>query len=31
MEALSAEDNRDFATLSLEEQEAYWQAVKRSE
>lgn len=31
MEALSAKDNRDFATLSLEEQEAYWQAVKRSE
>ncbi|MFT4055618.1 MAG: nucleoside triphosphate pyrophosphohydrolase [Novosphingobium sp.] len=31
METLSAQENRDFATLYLEEQEAYWQAVKRGE
>ncbi|MFC0203088.1 nucleoside triphosphate pyrophosphohydrolase [Novosphingobium soli] len=31
METLSAGDGRDFAALSLEEQEAYWQAVKRAE
>lgn len=31
METLSRQDGRDFAGLSLDEQEAYWQAVKRSE
>jgi ATP diphosphatase len=31
METLSAQENRDFAALSLEEQEGYWQAVKRAE
>jgi ATP diphosphatase len=31
MEALAQQDGADFAGLSLDEQEAYWQAVKRSE
>lgn len=31
MEAFAARDGLDFAALSLDEQEAYWQAVKRSE
>lgn len=31
MEALSAAEGRDFASLSLEEQEGHWQAVKRGE
>lgn len=31
METLAAGDGVDFAGLSLEEQEAYWQAVKRAE
>lgn len=31
MEALTAQQGRDFSTLSLEQQEELWQAVKRSE
>lgn len=31
MEALAERDGADFAELSLEEQESYWQAVKRAE
>lgn len=31
MEAASAADGVDFAALSLDEQEAYWQAVKKAE
>lgn len=31
MESLAASDGKQFATLPLDEQEAYWQAVKRSE
>lgn len=31
MEALAQQDGADFAGLSLDEQQAYWQAVKRSE
>lgn len=31
METFSSDDGRDFAALSLDEQEAYWQAVKASE
>jgi len=31
MEAMAAADGRDFAALSLDEQDAYWHAVKRSE
>ncbi|WP_395394930.1 nucleoside triphosphate pyrophosphohydrolase [Novosphingobium sp. BL-8A] len=31
MEAFASGDGRDFAALSLDEQEAYWQAVKASE
>ena len=31
MEALAAQQGRDFAALSLEQQEELWQAVKRSE
>lgn len=31
MEAASAGDGVDFAALSLDEQEAYWQAVKKAE
>jgi ATP diphosphatase len=31
METLSSEQGRDFAALSLDEQEELWQAVKRRE
>ena len=31
MEAVASEQGQDFATLSLEKQEAYWQEVKRRE
>lgn len=31
MEAAAAQDKVDFASLSLDEQEAYWQRVKRAE
>ncbi|BDI61160.1 nucleoside triphosphate pyrophosphohydrolase [Qipengyuania nanhaisediminis] len=31
MEALASADNKDFAALSLDEQEEYWQRVKKSE
>lgn len=31
METMAGADAKDFAALSLDEQEAYWQAVKRSE
>lgn len=31
MEAFASNDGRDFAALSLDEQELYWQAVKASE
>lgn len=31
MEALASQDGREFAGLPLDDQEAYWQAVKRAE
>ncbi|MEO0882686.1 MAG: nucleoside triphosphate pyrophosphohydrolase [Pseudomonadota bacterium] len=31
MEAKALDDGKDFSTLSLDEQESYWQAVKRDE
>jgi hypothetical protein len=31
MEAFARADGADFGALSLEAQEGYWQAVKRSE
>ena len=31
MESLASSENRDFAKLSLDQQESYWQAVKASE
>ncbi|EIZ80342.1 nucleoside-triphosphate pyrophosphatase [Novosphingobium sp. Rr 2-17] len=31
METLATDDGQEFSTLSLDDQEAYWQAVKRNE